>query len=102
HLTGASGRVAVLAVPEADDGAPGLRLATGYLLHERGQRLGIPSPHGRAAVCDEPRDIHTGGLHCAALDAFAVAFIAFLCSRTLASDSGETMSATLRYAPSSP
>ena len=53
---------------------------------------------------DEFVDIAPGGLHHTPPPppVFAAAFISRLCSRTLASESGETMSATLRYEPSSP
>src|SRR5690606_20085068 len=107
HLAGAPGGVAVLAAPETDDGAPGRRFTSGDLLHERGQRLGIPTPDRRSAAGDESRDVLAGRLHFVVFTsssslrrlhwaAFAAAFLAFLCSRTFASGSGETMSATLR------
>src|SRR5690606_35055459 len=94
-----AGGVAVVAGAEPDDRAPGLRLAAGDLLHERGQRLGVASADRGGGAGDQAGDVVSCGLH---FPAFAAAFMAFLCSRTLASDSGETMSATLRKDPSSP
>src|SRR5690606_18817292 len=89
-----------LAAPEPDDGAPGGRRSPGDLLHEGGQHLDIPAPGLRGDAGDEPGDIRAGLLH--AFTRFAAAFMAFLSSRTFVSASGETMSATLRCAPSSP
>lgn len=94
------GGVAIVAGAEPDDRAPGLRFVSGDVPQESGQRLRVTATHGRGGTGDQPGDVVPGRLHYVA--AFAAAFIAFLYSRTFVSDSGDTMSATLRYEPSSP